>query len=37
MEKLFVYGTLGPGRSNEHILKKIGGDWKKGFILGKII
>lgn len=36
MEKLFVYGTLGPGRPNEHILKKIGGTWKKGFVWGKL-
>ncbi len=36
MEKLFVYGTLGPGRPNEHILKKIGGSWKRGFVWGKL-
>lgn len=36
MEKLFVYGTLGPGRPNEHILKKIGGTWKKGFVRGRL-
>ena len=28
MERLFVYGTLGPGRPNEHILLKIGGTWQ---------
>jgi len=36
MEKLFVYGTLGPGRPNEHILKKIGGSWERGFVRGKL-
>jgi len=36
MEKLFVYGTLGPGRPNEHILKRMGGTWKKGFVFGKL-
>ncbi len=24
-KQLFVYGTLGPGRPNEHMLKAIGG------------
>jgi gamma-glutamylcyclotransferase (GGCT)/AIG2-like uncharacterized protein YtfP len=27
-EKLIVYGTLGPGRPNEHVLKAIGGVWE---------
>ncbi|CAM1359866.1 gamma-glutamylcyclotransferase family protein [Tenacibaculum xiamenense] len=36
MEKLFVYGTLGPGKPNEHILKEIGGSWKKGYVHGKL-
>ena len=36
MEKLFVYGTLGPGRPNAHVLQKIGGTWKAGFIWGKL-
>jgi gamma-glutamylcyclotransferase (GGCT)/AIG2-like uncharacterized protein YtfP len=30
MERLFVYGNLGPGRPNVHILEKIGEIWKKG-------
>lgn len=32
--KLFVYGTLGPDRPNEHILKDIGGLWEKGSVTG---
>lgn len=36
MEKLFVYGTLGPERPNEHILKNIGGEWKEGYVFGKL-
>jgi len=36
MEKLFVYGTLGPGKPNENLLKKIGGNWKKGYVWGKL-
>ena len=34
--KLFVYGTLGPGRPNEHILTDIGGVWQTGSITGKL-
>ncbi len=33
-EKLFVYGTLGPGRPNEHILKDIGGSFEKASVKG---
>ena len=32
--KLFVYGTLAPGRPNEHILKEIGGSWERGCVTG---
>lgn len=35
MQKLFVYGTLAPGRPNEHLLQKIGGSWEKGYVIGK--
>ena len=37
INKLFVYGTLGPGRPNEHILKNIGGSWESGSITGKLL
>lgn len=33
-QKLFVYGTLGPGRPNEHILSKIGGSFEKASVIG---
>ncbi len=33
---LFVYGTLAPGRPNEHILSKVGGTWEKASIKGKL-
>ncbi|MEM9329119.1 MAG: gamma-glutamylcyclotransferase [Bacteroidota bacterium] len=36
MEKLFVYGTLGLGQPNEHVLSKIGGDWDEGYVLGHL-
>ncbi len=32
MESLFVYGTLGPGRPNAHILENIGGTWQEGHV-----
>ncbi len=34
--KLFVYGTPGPGRPNEHILGKIGGSWEKASVTGTL-
>ncbi len=37
MESLFVYGTLGPGRPNAHILEKIGGAWCEGHVAGSLI
>ncbi|MBX2815181.1 MAG: gamma-glutamylcyclotransferase [Saprospiraceae bacterium] len=36
MEKLFVYGSLGPGRENEGLLKGIGGSWRRGSVCGKL-
>ncbi len=33
-EKLFVYGTLGPGRSNAHILENIGGSFVPAYVKG---
>ena len=33
---LFVYGTLAPGRPNEHILKKLGGHWQKAKVRGTL-
>ena len=34
INKLFVYGTLGPGRPNEHVLSNIGGSWEKASVTG---
>lgn len=36
MNHLFVYGTLGPGGPNEHILQKVGGTFEEGFVRGKL-
>lgn len=37
MESLFVYGTLGPGRPNAHILENIGGKWQEGHVGGSLL
>ncbi|MFD2166347.1 gamma-glutamylcyclotransferase [Thalassotalea euphylliae] len=34
--RLFVYGTLAPGRPNEHILAPLGGSWQAATINGKL-
>ena len=31
-QRLFVYGTLAPGRPNEHVLKTIGGMWESATV-----
>ena len=35
-ENIFVYGTLGPDRPNEHVLKAIGGVWENATVRGKL-
>jgi gamma-glutamylcyclotransferase (GGCT)/AIG2-like uncharacterized protein YtfP len=36
VERLFVYGTLGPGRPNEHVLSAIGGSWEPATVTGTL-
>jgi gamma-glutamylcyclotransferase (GGCT)/AIG2-like uncharacterized protein YtfP len=36
IERFFVYGTLGPGRPNEHVLTAIGGSWKTATVTGTL-
>ena len=36
VERLFVYGTLAPGRPNEHVLGEIEGTWESGTVTGKL-
>jgi len=36
IEKLFVYGTLGPGRPNEHVLDAVGGSWETATVSGTL-
>ena len=36
INRLFVYGTLAPGESNEHFLKDVEGNWQKAYVKGKL-
>jgi len=36
IERLFVYGTLAPGRPNEHILGEIEGSWEAATVTGTL-
>ena len=36
VDRLFVYGTLGPGRPNEHVLDAIAGTWEPATITGTL-
>lgn len=33
-ERLFVYGTLAPGKPNEHVLAGLTGDWVAASVKG---
>lgn len=37
MERLFVYGSLQPGGTNEHVLADVSGDWEPAVIRGKLV
>ncbi len=36
-ESLFVYGTLAPGRPNEHVLAEVPGDWEPAQVKGTLL
>ena len=36
IQRLFVYGTLAPGRPNEHLLNEIGGSWQDATVTGTL-
>ena len=36
IQNLFVYGTLAPGKPNEHVLENIGGSWQSASVRGKL-
>ena len=35
-DRLFVYGTLAPGRPNEHILADVPGKWEQAIVKGTL-
>lgn len=35
-ERLFVYGTLAPGRPNEHVLAGVTGEWQPATVRGEL-
>ena len=35
-DRLFVYGTLAPGRPNEHVLADVPGKWEPAIVKGKL-
>ena len=37
IQRLFVYGTLAPGRPNHHVLADLPGDWQPASLRGKLI
>lgn len=36
IERLFVYGSLAPGRPNEHILAAVPGSWAPASVSGRL-
>src|SRR3954468_15421223 len=36
VQRLFAYGTLGPGRPNEHVLGAVGGSWEPATVTGTL-
>lgn len=37
LHRLFVYGTLAPGRSNAHVLADVPGDWQPATVRGTVL
>lgn len=37
IERLFVYGTLAPGRPNEHVLADVPGVWEPATVRGELV
>ncbi len=36
-DRLFVYGTLAPGRPKEHVLAEVPGTWEPATVKGKLL
>jgi gamma-glutamylcyclotransferase (GGCT)/AIG2-like uncharacterized protein YtfP len=37
INRLFVYGTLAPGRPNEHVLANVPGEWEPATVIGTLL
>lgn len=37
MDRLFVYGTLAPGKANHHVMAPIGGEWEAATLRGHLM
>jgi gamma-glutamylcyclotransferase (GGCT)/AIG2-like uncharacterized protein YtfP len=37
VERLFVYGTLAPGRPNAHVLEGVRGTWQPATVRGRLL
>ena len=37
VERLFVYGSLGPGRPNAGVLADVDGDWEPATVAGSLV
>ena len=37
ISRLFVYGTLAPGRPNEHVLADVPGQWEPATVHGRLL
>lgn len=37
IQRLFVYGTLAPGRPNEHVLEDVPGEWEPATVRGELV
>ncbi len=37
LERLFVYGTLAPGKPNAHMLGAVAGHWQEAWINGHLL
>jgi gamma-glutamylcyclotransferase (GGCT)/AIG2-like uncharacterized protein YtfP len=36
-ERLFVYGSLAPGRPNDHVLRDVPGTWEEAAVRGRLV
>jgi len=36
-QRLFVYGTLAPGRPNDHVLAEVAGEWQPATVRGTLV